>query len=185
MTDRVIEDSKKEKTGSRTQHEPVFLAIGKLRRPHGVDGEWLMDVLTDFPERIKKGKEVYFGENRLKCLINSVRMANKGMLIRLDMENADDSPQGWGNQLLYVNAEKIPPLPVGHFYHHQIIGMNVVDENGNVVGVISSILETGANDVYVVVREGKPEVLLPAIASVILNVDIKSNRIVVKLPEWA
>lgn len=184
MTDRVIEDSKKEKTGSQTQSEPVFLVIGKLRRPHGVDGEWLMDVLTDFPERIKKGKEVYVGENRFKCFVNSVRMANKGMLIRLEMDNAEDSTQNWGNQLLYVDAVTIPALPADHYYHHQILGMNVVDENENALGVISSILETGANDVYVVVNEGKPEVLLPAIASVILSVDIKSNKIVVRVPEW-
>jgi len=88
------------------------------------------------------------------------------------------------NQYLYVRADELPPLPEGEYYHHQLLGLRVFDLQGNLLGVLSEILETGANDVYVVRDEGGSEILLPVIEGVILEVDLGARRLIVNPPEW-
>lgn len=171
-------------TGSRERIEPEFLAIGKIRRRHGIEGEWLMDVLTDFPERIRIGKKIFIGDEHIRASIQTVRNTNKGMLIRIESEEILDQEENWGNKIAYTDVKTLPNLQTDQFYHHQIIGMKVIDEEIGEIGSISTILETGANDVYVVVSEGKPELLLPAINSVIRKIDINTNSMIVRKPEW-
>ena len=167
--------------GSPSTGEPVFLVIGKLRRPHGVRGEILMDILTDFPERVRQGSMVYVGQDYSPLRIRSRRTHQNGFLIAF---RGYDSPEEVGelrNQMVYVRAEDRPPLPEGEFYHHQIMGLRVVSETGAVLGKVVEILETGANDVYVVRPERGPEILLPVIDPVILDVDLAGGEIHVHL----
>ena len=76
------------------------------------------------------------------------------------------------NQWVYVKAADVPPLPEGQYYKYELIGLDVVDDQGNALGKLNEILETGANDVYVVKNESGKEILLPAIPPVILDVDM-------------
>jgi 16S rRNA processing protein RimM len=82
-----------------------------------------------------------------------------------------------------VTSAGRPALQSGYHYHHQLLGSNVVDEHGHLVGRLIEILQTGANDVYVVEQAGGKEILLPAITSVILNVDVDQRLVHVRLPE--
>jgi len=175
---------KENRTGSPQTGEPLYLAIGKLRRTHGVEGEILMDILTDFPERFKTGAVVLVGRNHTPFTIRSFRLTGNAALIAF--EGLDDCDQAsiLRNQLIYSAVQDAPTLPEGEYYHHQILGMQVVDEAGKVLGSVVEILETGANDVYVVGGEGNAELLLPAIKSVVLSVDVKEKKIVVRPPEW-
>ena len=72
---------------------------------------------------------------------------------------------------MYVRASDVPSLPEGKLYQHEIFGFQVVDENENSLGEVVEIIETGANNVYVVRDESGKEILLPAIPSVILETD--------------
>jgi 16S rRNA processing protein RimM len=171
-------------TGSPLPGESVFLAVGRFRHAHGVKGEITMDVLTDFPERLDKGKEVFAGERRQLLRIKSMRW--KDTLLLLSFEGYEDCDQvnELRNQILYVRGENLPPLPDGHYYFHQLRGLKVQDESGELLGILDEILETGANDVYMVhSMEGK-EILLPAIKTVILNVNLEKGEMVVHPPEW-
>ena len=85
-----------------------------------------------------------------------------------------DTPEEVGqfrNQWVYVKSSEVPPLPEGQLYQHELFGFAVVDENDKTLGELVEILETGANDVYVVKDETGKELLLPAIPSVILDLD--------------
>jgi len=73
---------------------------------------------------------------------------------------------------LYVRAEDIPQLPEGDYYHHQILGLRVVNEEGASLGTVIDILETGANDVCVIHQDSGAEFLLPVTASTILEVNL-------------
>ncbi len=171
-------------TGSPQTGEPVFLAVGFLRRPHGVKGEILMEVLTDFPERLRSGKTVYIGEDHRPIRITHKRAQDRALLISLA---GIDSPEEAGylrNQRVYVKADSVPSLPEGQYYHHQLLGMKVVDEAGSEIGVLTEIIETGANDVYVATSLDGKEALFPAIESVVLSVDLAQNEMKVKLPDW-
>ena len=93
------------------------------------------------------------------------------MLVKFKgIETPEDAGQ-FRNQWVYVKATDVPPLPEGKLYQHELFGFDVVDENDNLLGELVEILETGANDVYVVRDESGKEILLPAIPSVILELD--------------
>jgi len=167
--------------GSSGNGEPAFLAIGKLRRPHGVHGEVLMDVLTDFPERIKAGITVFVGPQYEEQTICSVRSNAGTMLIAFEGFATLEAVSVMRNQYIYVGAADRPPLPDGEYYHHQLIGLQVVTDEGHKLGILSEILVNAANDVYVVQPEGGPEILLPAIESVILDINLQQGEIRVHL----
>ena len=167
--------------GSPQSGEPEFLVIGKLRAPHGLQGELLMDVLTDFPERIKPGRQVYAGEERRPLEVRSCRPASKGMLIRFQ---GFDTPEAAGvlrNQHVFVSTADLPALPEGEYYHHQLIGLRVVSDTGDELGRLAEILDTSANDVYVIRPDEGPDLLLPAIDPVIVKIDLEQQTITVHL----
>ncbi len=181
MTGQKCLDQNDKPAGSLNSGGPVFLVVGKLRRPHGVKGEMLMDVLTDFPERLRSGLLVYVGEEHQSLRIISLRQSNQALLVAFEPYRDPESVGVLRNQFIYVRADDRPPLPEGEFYHHQLIGLRVITDEGVVLGQLSSILETGANDVYVVTLESGREALLPAISSVILDIDLEQGEMQVHL----
>jgi len=174
--------AKKQSSGSPAG-EPVYLVIGYLRRPHGVSGEIIMDLHTDFPSRIKPGRKVLIGEKHQALTLDSVRVHGNGLLVRLRGIQTPEDVGKFRNQWVYVKVTDVPPLPEGQHYQYELIDLDVVDENENPLGRLVEILETGANDVYVVRDDSGKEILLPAIPSVILNVDMVRRSMKVHLLE--
>lgn len=100
------------------------------------------------------------------------------MLITLDGYEDRDKAEALRGELVLVRLEDAVPLRHGEYYHHQIIGLSVVTDEGEELGSVAEIIKTGANDVYVVRGQGG-EVLLPAIQSVIRK--IEPSRMIVHL----
>lgn len=167
--------------GSLSVSEPEYLVVGFLRRPHGLRGELIMDVHTDFPERLKPGLTLFVGDDYEPKVIASRRPHGAAMLVRFRGIKTPEAAGIYRNTWVYVPAANRPALPEGEYYHHQLVGLTVVDENGNPLGVLADILETGANDVYVVKKPDGGELLLPAIPSVILDVDLADRQMKVHL----
>ena len=167
--------------GSPAAGEPAFLAVGKIRRPHGVSGDVLVEIYTDFPERLSPKTVVYAGETHRPLTIARRRTHNDGLL--LSFENFDTPEQAgqFRNQVLYTPTKKSPKLPAGEYYQHQLLGLSVLDEAGKVLGELTELIETGANDVYVVRDAKGGEVLLPAIAEVVLDIDLEAKTMRVHL----
>ena len=170
-----------DETGSPAVGEPEYLVVGFLRRPHGLRGDVLMDLHTDFPERLKTGKTVFVGDDHRPIVFASLRPVAAGMLVRFrGIKSPDDAGQ-YRNTWVYVLTADRPALPEGEYYHHQLIGLNVVTDKGRELGVLVDVLETGANDVYVVRAADGNEVLLPAIPPVILEVRLADRQMRVHL----
>jgi len=167
--------------GSPGEGEPVFLVVGKLRRPHGVRGEIQMDIVTDFPERLAAGVTVFIGEDHQPTRISSCRWHQDSMLVAFHGISDRDEAGILRNCLVYVRADEIPPLEEGEYYHHELIGLGVREDIGTYLGVVTGILETGANDILVVTSENGAEALLPMIDEVVLNVDLKEGEVLVHL----
>lgn len=170
------------KTGS-PKGESVYLAIGYLRRPHGVSGEVIMDLHTDFPERVKSGRKIYIGDKHEAATFDTVRAHGESLLISLRGYDTPESVGRFRNQWVYVKAKDVPALPEGQHYQYEYIDLEVFDDQGNALGKIAEILETGANDVYVVRNDDGKEILLPAIPSVVLEVNMELRRMKVHLLE--
>jgi 16S rRNA processing protein RimM len=167
--------------GSPKMGEPVFLVIGKLRRPHGLRGEALMEVITDFPERLQAGTPVYVGPEHIRLHIRSVRKQDRQLLVTFEEYSTPEQVGAQRNQYVYVRADDRPELEAGEYYHHQLLNLQVVDENGVTLGKVFDILETGANDVLVVRRDSGPDVLVPFIESLLLEVQIDQGYLRVRL----
>jgi len=171
------------KAGSLKSSEPVFLLVGKLLRTHGLHGELVLDLQTDFPERIKPRKVLYCGECHEKIAVSNLRSHDRYFIVSFkDISSVEDARK-YINQFLYVRTDEVESLPKGQFYFHELIGMDVF-EKAMKIGTVSEILETGANDVMIVLSDEGKEVLLPVIESVILSIDSKGRRVEVHLPEW-
>lgn len=172
----------KKRAGS-PEGEPLYLVVGFLRRPHGVQGEIIMDSHTDFPERLKPGRKLFAGEEHKPITLAGVRPHGNGMLVKIKGFDTPESVGGFRNQWVYVKKTDVPALPEGQIYQHQLFGMQVVDDMDNLLGELTEIIATGANDVYVVTNESGREILLPAISSVILDIDPDRRVIKVHLLE--
>ncbi len=149
-------------------------------------GEIWMDVYTDFPERLIPGKVLYLGRERKPKTIRSFQLSGKRGLVSFSGIATPEQANILKNQLVYAKTGHLPRLPDGAYYHHDLIGMTVLDENEREIGRLTEILQTGSNDVYIVADvcdEGK-EILIPAIKSVIIKVDITAGKMVVRLQEW-
>lgn len=160
--------------------EPLYLSVGFLRRPHGVRGEVIMDLHTDFPERMKKGRKVFVGEDHKPMTLTNVRPHGSGLLVKFDGVDTPEDAGLYRNQWMYVRTKDVP-LPEGQHYKHELLGLKVVDEQDNSLGELVEILETGANDVYIVRDDAGKEILLPNIPSVILDLNIGARTMRVHL----
>jgi 16S rRNA processing protein RimM len=181
MTSTHRSNNSTDQPGSPVQGEPEFLVIGRLGHTHGVKGEILMTILTDFPERIIPGSSVFIGPDYTPATIKSCRSVNRGLLVSFEGYSTPEEVSAFRNQFVQIRAADRPPLPEGEFYYHQLLGLSVITESGQVLGTITEILETGANDVYVIERQDHKEILLPAIDQVVLDIDLEKQTILVRL----
>ncbi len=163
------------KTGKQKKGEPDYLAVGLLRKPHGLRGDLLLEIYTDFPERLKPGTTILAGDKHQPLKITRRRPTNDGMILGFEGINTPEEAGRWRATVVYVPTADRPVLPEGQYYHHEMIGLTVLDEAGSVLGTLSEIIITGANDVYVVTPAEGKDVLLPALKEVILNIDLSTN----------
>jgi 16S rRNA processing protein RimM len=151
-------------------------------RPHGVRGEVVVEVLTDFPERLAQLKRVYLGDeqNATPATVRSCR--GNGDTVLMAFEDFPDrtAVEALRDQLVQVPLAEAAPLPEDTYYPHQLVGLDVVTTSGDDLGRLSDVLFTPANDVYVVTGP-RGEVLLPAIRQVIKQIDLAAGRMVVEL----
>jgi 16S rRNA processing protein RimM len=158
-----------------------FLAVGKLRRPHGVRGDIQMEVLTDFPERLKRGIIVFVGEQFTPLRILRVRWHSQVLLVQFEGYSTPEQAGELRNQIVFVSASDRPRLPEGEFYHHELAGLRVMSENGEELGFVEQILETGANDVLAVRRSSGQEFLIPYHDAFVIHVDLANGTITVRV----
>lgn len=172
-----------DQAGAQQAAPPAFLLVGKLNRPHGVHGEMIMSLMTDFPERLEAGVQVFLGVEHQPVTIKSVRHHNRGALISMEGYQDREAVDHLRNWEVFVSAEDRPPLLDGEYYLHQILGLKVVTDTGQTLGVISDWIETGANNVWIVRDKTGAEILLPDIDEVVLNIDLDAGQMTVHLLE--
>lgn len=167
----------RQNAGSQVEGEPAFLVIGKLRRPHGVVGEIFLEVLTDFPERIQAQVTLFVGEQHTPLKVRSCRPHQNNLLVAFEGFNDPQSIGHYRNTLVYFMASDRPDLEEGEFYHHQLIGLQALDEHGADLGAVVDILETGANDVLVVRLPDSQEIMVPYTDEYVPVVDLQKGQI--------
>lgn len=143
-----------------------------------------MEIITDFPERMRRGRELFIGEAHTPVLLEKSRSHPPFLLLKFREYDTQEAVGEFRNNIVYVRADSLPSLPEGEYYHHQLVGLQVFAEDGQLLGILTEVLETGANDVYLVTAEGGKEILLPAIREVILGVDLAEKTMRVRPQNW-
>ena len=164
---------------SKLVPEPVN--VGWILGFHGTSGEVRVKSYTDVPTRFAPGQELYI--DRVPYRITEFSPAKKGQVI-LKLEGIDTqaAAQELSGLWLTTPPQESPELSSGEFFHFQLLGLRARTEEGEELGTLREILQTGSNDVYLVEKDGK-EILLPAISQVIRRVDLSAGVIIVKLLE--
>ena len=160
--------------------EPRFLAVGRVIKPHGVQGEVRVELMTDLPERFKWLKTVYVGERHPRPVaVESVRFHQEFVLLKLAGYPTRTEAEALRNELLQVPEEEAIPLEEGEYFLHQLLGLEVQTEDGQSLGRLTDVLETGANNVFVV-SGADGEHLIPDIPDVVQAVDVVGGRIIIR-----
>src|SRR6266540_1736197 len=165
-----------------------FLTVARVVRPHGTAGELACEIITEFPQRFRKTATLYIAtEGALfprPYPVQRARLVRRGagtqLLLKLEGVDDRDGAEALRGALVQVAESEAWKLPPGRFYWHQIIGLRAVTTEGDELGRVAEILETGANDVYVVQSE-RGELLVPAIKEVIKRISPEDGMMVVKL----
>ena len=160
--------------------EPRFLAIGRIIKPHGVNGEVRVAPMTDRPERFGWLEAIYIGErNPRRVGVVGFRRHGEFVLLKLDGYPTRTEAELLRNELLQVPEDEAIPLEEGEYFLHQLLGLEAVTESGRNLGRLTDVLETGANNVFVITGP-QGELLVPDIPDVVREVDVAGGRVVIR-----
>lgn len=160
-----------------------FLQVGVITSTHGLKGEVKVYPTTDYPERFEEIEEVLLdtGRSKLPLEIQNVRYFKNLVILKFKGINDINDIEKYKQCSLWVTRENATPLYEDEYYIADLIGCKVFLEDGSEFGELVQVMETGANDVYVINMTDGKEVLVPAIKDCILDIDIENQKMVIHL----
>ena len=165
--------------------ESAYLIVGKIVGTHGIRGDLKVLSYAESLDVFAPGKELIFSRGKKRFgsfTVLSSRPHKSVVLLAFDGITSIETAKAWVGYQVCMEKASLPPPEEGAYYWHQIIGMKVVTTDNELLGRVEAIFPTGSNDVYVV-RNRKKEVLVPAIDSVVLHIDVNNNMMTIDLPE--
>ncbi len=167
--------------------QPKYLVLGEILRPHGVKGEVRMRIVTDYPERLTELDAIYIGKSATdkhitRLSLKQVRFNKSYALLTLEGYRNRNEAERLRSKVVMVDIENAVPLEEGEYYLFQLIGLTVIADNQD-IGRVREVLQTGANDVYIVDSGEYGEILIPAHEETIIKIDFDAAIITMSLPE--
>lgn len=162
-----------------------YLEVGKIVNTHGLRGEVKVVPWTDYPDDFEDIEYVYAEKRgaRERLDIKNIKYQKNNLIVKFAQINDINEAETYKNLVLTADRDVLGELPEGVYYIADLIGLEVVKETGEKIGEISDVINTGANDIYVVKREGKRDMLIPVIDDVVKNVDLENRKVTVELME--
>lgn len=162
-----------------------YLQIGEIVNTHGVKGEVKVLPLTDNQDRFDSMKSIYIDRNGNieKIKIEGVKHLKSTVVLKLEGIDTIEAAEAMKGLFLQVDRKNAVKLSKDSYFICDIIGSQVEDMSGVVLGKLTEVLQTGSNDVYVVRNDEGREILLPALKNVIREVSVKAGVIKVEIPE--
>ena len=158
--------------------DPRFIPIGRVVAPWGIRGEVKVEVLTDFPDRFSCGEILYLQGRAVT--IKSSRYRGNTVILKLDTIDNRNAAELIRGANLEVPSTELKPLPKGEYYRFQLLGLEVQNTEGKLLGQVSDVIQTGSNDVYEISSDtGK--FLIPATDEVIKSIDLDKRFMVIEL----
>lgn len=157
--------------------------VGAITNSHGLRGEVKVFPTTDDPSRYKDLKEVIVdtGKQRVILEIAGVRFFKQMVIVKFKGIDDINEVLKYKGAKLYVTRENAVELSEDEYFLADLVGLHAETEEGEALGSVKNVLQTGANDVYVIQKEDGKELLVPAIKDCVKDIDIKGGRIVLHL----
>lgn len=160
-----------------------LLQVGVLSSTHGVKGEMKVFPTTDDVKRFKKNKsyvlETPKGNQEVK--VESVKFFKQFAILKFEGFDSLDEIQPYKGCKLFVTREHAVKCAEDEYFIADLIGLQVESDEGNEIGTLTDVMQTGANDVYVVETPEGKECLFPAIKECVISVDVKAGKVVVHI----
>ena len=156
---------------------PDRLAVGRILAPWGLRGQVKVENLSHVPSRFTVGNRFFIGPREYAC--REARRQGRTLVVKLQGVDTLEQAEDLRGALREIPPAEAPAPPEGAYYQHQVIGLQVRTTDGQVLGRVEDILETGSNDVYVV-HGPEGEKLIPAIPDVVVSVDIGAGSITIQ-----
>jgi len=163
-----------------------YLKVGEIVNTHALQGEVRIYSKSDFKEeRFAPGSVLYinFNDELIQVKIKSHRTNKNLELVKFEGMNHINDVEKYKGCELWVDAANLSELEDTEFYFYEIIGCRVQTTDSETIGEITDILQTGANDVWVIKRKGEKDLLIPYIEDVVKEVDIESKTVTIELLE--
>jgi 16S rRNA processing protein RimM len=163
-------------TNQSARRTREHLVAGRIVRPHGVRGQVVVEPTSELIERLQPGQALRLqGSGRTTRLV-SLQPHQTRYLATLEGYSTREAAETLRGETIECPIEDIGPLPDGVYFRWEIIGLRAVTDDGAELGEIVDVFSTGANDVYEVLRADGTRVLLPAISSVVLGIDLEGGQ---------
>lgn len=161
--------------------------VGKIVNTQGIKGEVRVISKTDFPEeRYKKGSTLALfqgGKQVTELTVASHRKHKNFDILSFENHPNINDVEKYRDGILKVSEERLTELPENEYYLHQIVGLTVQDEEKNTIGKISEVMSPGANDVWVIQRSKKKDLLIPYIEEIVLKIDLENQLVTIHMME--
>ncbi|MCD8181648.1 MAG: ribosome maturation factor RimM [Firmicutes bacterium] len=160
-----------------------LLEVGKIVNTHGLRGDVKVVTWTDYPEDFEDIEYVYIKKKSdyERLDISNIKYQKGNLIVKFAQIKDINEAERYKNSVLYAERDMLGELPEGVHYIADLIGLDVVTEDGEKIGVIADVFNTGSSDIYDVKREGKKNMLLPVIDDVVLNIDIEAKKVTVHI----
>ncbi len=159
-----------------------MVPVGKIVRAHGIKGSVKVYPYGDTLQSTKKGDKLFLEFDSQPVTLSKIQRQKNCWIVTFEEVCDRNAAERLVGNEIWVPEEHLPKLGPNEYYYYQLIGMKVQNTDGRDLGVLRHIIETGANDVYVV-ESHDGEILIPALDHVVLKVDIQRNLMVVNPPE--
>jgi 16S rRNA processing protein RimM len=158
--------------------EPSWLAVGRLRRPHGLHGEVTVEIVTDFPERLVAGTQIGLGEDgpTLRATVYQVRRHKGDWLLSFADVRTREEIDAWRGLWVFLPAQERSRLPENYYYEHELIGCRCVSRGGAALGEVTA-LQDGPGGGLLVVATAAGEVLVPFRSPIVVRVDLEARSV--------
>ncbi len=162
-----------------------LVPLGRVLKVHGIRGKVKIAPFGETLEQLEQGRTVYFRDSHKgwrSLVIEKIQRQPKFLIVSFKGVWNRDQAEFLRGKEIYFPVAQLPELEEGEYYHYQLVGLQVLDVDGEVLGELVEIISTGSNDVYVV-RKKEREILVPAIEDVIKEIDLQNKKMIVDLPE--
>ncbi|MBE7092868.1 MAG: 16S rRNA processing protein RimM [Clostridiales bacterium] len=158
-----------------------YIRIGLILKPQGIRGEIKVSCLSDRLDRFLELEYVFLEDKGTytKYNVKGTRLGDECAFLFLEKIYDRDAAEKLRNKYICVDRKNAIKLPEGRYFIFDLIGCNVITDTGENIGKVTDVMQPGANDVYVV-KNDKSEVLIPAVKSFVLDIDINKKQIIVK-----